>query len=50
MSRGYFDNNKDNDDEALTARCQNFIGRMERKLAYKESLQIDTDGIGSGRY
>jgi hypothetical protein len=50
MSRGIFDNNKDIDDEALTARCESFIERMERKLAYKESLQLDSDGLGSGRY
>lgn len=39
MSRGFFDNNKDIDSEAEVARRRSFIERMERKLAYKESLQ-----------
>lgn len=49
MSRGYFDNNKDIDSEAEKARRASFIERMERKLALKESLQLDSDGFG-GRY
>jgi hypothetical protein len=38
MSRGFFDNNKDIDSEAESARRQNFIARMERKLEFKKSL------------
>ena len=50
MSRGIIDNNKDIDDEALTARCTSFIERMERKLAYKESLRLESDGGSAGRF
>ena len=38
MSRGFFDNNKDTNDEALTERCQTLIARLERKLDFKRSL------------
>lgn len=40
MSKRFFDNNKDIDSEAEVARRRNFIARMERKLEYKESLQL----------
>jgi hypothetical protein len=39
MSRGFFDNNKDIDSEAESARRQDFIARMERKLEFKKSLK-----------
>lgn len=38
MSRGFYDNNKDIDSEAEVARRHSFIERMERKLAYKETI------------
>jgi hypothetical protein len=42
MSKGFLDNNKDIDSEAEVARRRTFIERMEKKLAYKESLQAPT--------
>lgn len=39
MSKGYFDYNKDIDSPEAVARRRTFIERMQRKLAYKESLQ-----------
>ncbi|HEX8182920.1 MAG TPA: hypothetical protein VF575_04960 [Candidatus Saccharimonadales bacterium] len=38
MSRGFYDNNKDIDSDAETARRRSFIERMERKLEMKESI------------
>ncbi|GEM_PF-1838830 len=38
MARGFFDNNKDIDSEAETARRRTFIARMERKLEFKKSI------------
>jgi hypothetical protein len=38
MSRGFFDNNKDLDTEAESARRKSFIERMERKLEFKKSV------------
>jgi hypothetical protein len=40
MSRGFSDNNKDVDSEEAEAHVyrQNFLAKMEEKLAYKESL------------
>jgi hypothetical protein len=38
MARGFFDNNKDIDSEAETARRKSFIARMERKLEFKKSV------------
>ncbi len=38
MSRRFFDNNKDLDTEAESARRKSFIERMERKLEFKKSI------------
>jgi hypothetical protein len=43
MTRGFLDNNKDVDSEALSARCQSFIERMQAKLesrpGYDEAIE-----------